>query len=309
MTARPAVLAVDVGGTSIKSALVVGTGDQVLARSTPTPAAVGPDAVVAAITSLVTEQLAAAGTAGLAPTAIGIVVPGLVDSDRGIARYAANLGWRDVPLRDRLQSDTGLPTALGHDVGAAGLAELRLGAARGAQDALILALGTGVAGVVVSGGTVIRGARGIAGEIGHIPVGDRSVRCSCGAYGCLEMFASARGLRRLYAERTGEDRSAAQIVSALPHDADARAAWRTVTQTLARGLVAACLLTDPERVVLAGGLARAGDALRDPVAELLAAGMPWREPVPVHISPFADRSGLIGAALLATEPSGQEHQA
>nr|WP_246242309.1 ROK family protein [Flexivirga aerilata] len=294
-------MAVDVGGTTIKSAVVDGDGKRRLAHAVPTPVADGPAAVVETLRRLVSAQATAARAAGEPVTAVGVVVPGVVDTSRGIARYAANIGWRDVPLRDLVRTDVALPVAVGHDVRAAGLAELALGAAGDSADALIVVVGTGIAGVVVAGGTVVEGHAGIAGEIGHIPVGDLEVRCNCGAFGCLEMFSSARAVSRMYAERTGTTLAADQIVARLGEDADAREVWRSATATLARGLVCAALLTDPQRVVLAGGLSAAGETLREPVAAAFAAGMPWREAPELVVSELAGAAGLVGAALLARD--------
>ena len=308
MTTRGPVLAVDLGGTSIKAAVLDEHGSETLRRAVPTPFADGPDAVVAALAGLATERAAAAADAGAPVQAAGVVVPGVVDAAAGIARYASNIGWRDAPLRDVLTSALGVPTAVGHDVHAAGLAELTLGAAAGVPDALIVVLGTGIASVVVSAGHVVRGATGTPGEIGHIPVGDPEVRCRCGAFGCTEMFSSARGASRLYAERTGRTVDTAHIVAQLGTDPDAAAVWQIVTDTLARALVCGALLTDPARIVLAGGLSEAGDALVIPTAKAVAAGMPWRSAPELVASPLGGRAGLLGAGILARSAAEAEHR-
>lgn len=301
------VLAVDVGGTSIKAAVLDDDGSERLRRTVPTPFPDGPDAVLAAIRDLASDRATEAAQAGTPVQAAGVVVPGVVDPAAGIARYASNIGWHDAPLRDVVSSALAVPTAIGHDVHAAGLAELTAGAAVGVDDALIVVLGTGIASVVVAGGRIVRGATGTPGEIGHIPVGDPQTRCRCGAFGCTEMFASARGVSRLYAERTGRKLDAAEIVARLGTEPDASAVWQVVTDTLARALVCGALLTDPARIVLAGGLAQAGAALVIPTAQALTAGMPWRSAPELVASPLGARAGLLGAGILArtagSEPS------
>ncbi len=299
------MLALDVGGTTIKSAVIGSDGARQLTRTVPTPVADGPAKVVQTLRDAARSQVAAARSADIPVAAVGVVVPGIVDASRGVARYAANIGWSDVPLRDLLRDELGLPVEVGHDVRAAGLAEVELGAAADLTDAMIVVLGTGIAGVVVSGGTIVQGHAGIAGEIGHIPVGNLEIRCNCGAFGCLEMFSSARAVSRMYAERTGSTLGADEIVARLGQDDDARQVWRTATATLARGLVCAALLTDPQRVVLAGGLSAAGDTLRDPVAAAFAAGMPWRDTPELVVSELAGAAGLVGAALLARDAAGK----
>lgn len=299
VTDRDLVLGIDVGGTSIKAAVLDAAGHERLRRVVPTDFSAGPEAIVAKIRELVQERTQAAASTNTPVRAVGLVVPGVVDADAGVARYASNIGWRDVPLRAIVTSAVGLPTAIGHDVQAAGLAEVTLGAARGLSDTLIVVLGTGIAAVIVSGGRVVSGAAGIPGEIGHIPVGDLETRCRCGAFGCLEMFSSARGVARLYAERSGRSLDAADVVARLDQDEDAAAAWRQATRTLARGLVAGALITDPARVVLAGGLSQAGDVLLVPTRKAFAAGMPWRSAPDLVASPLGASAGLIGAGILA----------
>lgn len=299
MSERGPVLAVDVGGTSIKAAVLDDASNETLRRAVPTPFAQGPDAIVETIRELVSDRAGAATSAGTPLRAIGVVVPGVVDTRAGIARYASNIGWREVPLRNIVGDAVGLPTAVGHDVQAAGLAEATVGAAHGVSDALVVVLGTGIAAVVISAGQVVRGAAAIPGEIGHIPVGDLETRCRCGAFGCLEMFSSARGVARLYAERTGRSVDATEVVAHLDDDPDAAAVWQIVTATLARGLVAAALITDPARVVLAGGLSRAGTALVAPTRAAFEAGMPWRQAPELVVSPLGSRAGLLGAGILA----------
>lgn len=131
----------------------------------------GPDAVVEGILDFAAELSALGAERFDEPaSAAGVAVPGIVDADRGIAAYAANLGWRDVPLRDLLAAKLGIPVALGHDVRTGGLAEGRIGAGMGADRFLFVPLGTGIAGAIGIEGRVEAGAHGFAGEIGHIVV-------------------------------------------------------------------------------------------------------------------------------------------
>jgi len=286
------VVAVDVGGTSLKAARVSAAGELADARQVPTPVADGPQAVVAAVRELV-------GPLAEGASAVGVVVPGVVDVPAGVARYAANLGWRDVPLTQLLAGDTGLPVALAHDVRAAGLAERRVGRLAGAADALVLVIGTGIAGVVIARDDVVRGATDLAGEIGHVPVYPEGETCACGQRGCLETYASAGAIARRYALRAGTARSAEEIVGRLSTDADAAAVWGDAIAALGLALATYTLLLDPEVIVLSGGLAGAGPVLRDGVVAALTGRLLWRPAPPVELSPLAGRAGLRGAALLA----------
>jgi glucokinase len=298
--AEPSVVAVDVGGTSIKAAVIGESGATLRTLDVPTPVADGADAVVAAIRG-VARSLADPGVC-----AIGVVVPGVVDVATGIARYSANLGWRDVPIAELLTAESGVPVAVEHDVRAAGHAERTLGLARDAADCLVVVIGTGIAGVVVAGGSHVRGALDLAGEIGHVPVYPDGEVCACGQRGCTETYASAAAISRRYATRTGTPSSAQEIVAARTSDPAAQQVWDEAAEALALALAGYTMLLDPALIVLAGGLAGAGAALRDPVRAALAGRLLWR-PVPrVEVSPLAGRAGQYGAALFAWRAAGRD---
>ncbi|GDY75914.1 hypothetical protein SAV31267_053990 [Streptomyces avermitilis] len=166
------VIALDVGGTGMKAALVGASGELLHQARRATGRERGPDAVVDTVLGFAAE-LRAYGERHLGEpaAAAGVAVPGIVDAGRGLAVYAANLGWSDVPMRKLLGERLhGVPVALGHDVRTGGLAEGRIGAGRGTDRFLFVALGTGIAGAIGIDGTVEAGAHGFAGEIGHIVV-------------------------------------------------------------------------------------------------------------------------------------------
>jgi len=194
------VVALDVGGTVMKCALVSASGAVRHAERHPTGAARGGEAVVAAILDVAAGLADKARADGLTPVAAGVAVPGVVDEERGVAVWAANVGFRDVPLRDLVSSRLGLPAALGHDVRAGGVAEARLGAGAGERHVLFVAIGTGIAAAHVVDGRAFAGAHGAAGEVGHIVVRPGGPPCGCGGHGCLEAVASASALARRYAE-------------------------------------------------------------------------------------------------------------
>src|SRR5450756_1693409 len=176
------VVALDVGGTAMKGAVLDADDRVVSLYRWPTPRSEGPAVVVDAVLSAVDELLACAEDA----VAVGLVVPGLVDDHGGVALYSENIGWHDVPFRDRVAERCGLPVGFGHDVRAGGLAERMLGAARGVDDVLFLPIGTGISGAMYVAGNLVENMYG--GEIGHIDVGSGE-DCACGAHGCLEAIA------------------------------------------------------------------------------------------------------------------------
>jgi glucokinase len=292
------VIALDVGGTSMKAALVGPDREVLTAQRIPTGRAEGPDAVVERIVATVADQVAAARGAGHPPRAAGVVVPGIVDDERGIAVFSANIGWRDVPLRELVRQRIGLPVAFSHDVRAGGLAEGELGAARGVRDYLFLPIGTGIAGAVVLDGQPYSG-HGYAGEIGHMIVDPSGPECGCGAHGCLEAIASASAIAAEYSRRTG--RLADSLVSELAAggDADAVAVWDRAIEALARALQAYTTLLAPELVVIGGGLGEAGELLLRPLVEALDARLTFQRRPRLVPAQLGDQASALGAALLA----------
>ncbi|HWD76530.1 MAG TPA: ROK family protein, partial [Solirubrobacteraceae bacterium] len=274
----------------------------------PTLAARGPDVVMREVHAVVAELASAAPSGSQASArSVAVVVPGFVDAAAGRAEFSANLGFRGVPVRDLVQSAVGLPTLLEHDVRAAGVAERTIGVASDADDYLLAVIGTGIASAIHAGGQPVRGASGIAGELGHIPVWPQGERCPCGQRGCLERYASASAIVRRYVELGGEDGALAHEVAARRmSDPAAGRAWREAAEALAIAFVTCTMLLDPEMIVLAGGLSAAGDALLAPVQAELAARVTWREPPPVRLSPLGGRAGLVGAAVLGWQLAGAE---
>ncbi|MEO3779120.1 ROK family protein [Micromonospora sp. B11E3] len=302
MSSGDVVVALDVGGTGMKCALVRPDGDIVHAERHPTDAGRGPDAVVRSILEVAEGLAGKARADGLDPVALGIAVPGVVDEVRGVAVWSANVGFRNVPLRDLAVARLGLPTALGHDVRAGGLAEARLGAGQGSGQLLFVAIGTGIAAAHVVGGVAAVGAHGAAGEFGHILVRPCGPRCGCGRPGCLEAVASAAAIARRYAELADSPASAADVARrAATGEPTAVRVWREAVEALADGLATAQALFDVERVVIGGGLAQAGPHLFDPLRAALRERMTFhREPVLVAAA-LGDQAGCLGAALLALD--------
>ncbi|WP_020140092.1 ROK family protein [Streptomyces sp. 351MFTsu5.1] len=297
------VIALDVGGTGMKAALV-GAGGELLHRARrATGRDRGPDAVVEGILDFAAE-LRAYGTEQLGAPALaaGVAVPGIVDEEHGVAAYAANLGWRDVPLRALLTDRLGgAPVALGHDVRTGGLAEGRIGAGRGTDRYLFVALGTGIAGAIGIAGRVEAGAHGFAGEIGHIVVRPGGTPCPCGQRGCLERYASAAAVSEAWAAVTGNpEADAADCARAVDaDDPKAREVWQHAVTTLADGLTTALTLLDPRTLIIGGGLAEAGETLFTPLREAVRQRITFQKPPTIVPAALGDTAGCLGAGLLA----------
>ncbi len=299
MTSGDLVIGVDVGGTTIKAGLFDSDGLENGRSEGPTPRHLGPDAVIATTIQAIVELRAQVPDARL--RAVGVIVPGVVDAQQGIAVYAANIGWQQVPLRQIVAEAIGLPVALDHDVRAAGLAELELGAGRGLQEVLFVALGTGVAAAVITRGQVSTGATGRAGELGHLPVFPDGDRCACGQRGCTETYASAAALSSRYSIATGiSDVPAEDVISrAAAGDPIADGVFQDAITALGRALVNYVLLMDPELILIGGGMAASGAALLHPLTREVQTGLAWRHAPAISIGRFAGDAGRRGAALLA----------
>ncbi|SEB38015.1 glucokinase [Paramicrobacterium humi] len=294
------VLAFDVGGTDMKSALVDADGALLGVRRTPTP--VQPEHTERAVLPLLGElarELRAQHPL-VVPEAIGLVAPGVVDDETGIGLFSENLNWRDVPFRRLAAEQFGLPASFTHDVRAAGEAEYRLGPSSRFRDVLVVTIGTGIAAAVFIDGEPYA-AGGYAGELGHSVITPDGESCACGGRGCLEAIASAGAITRRYNRVAGAGVTGAKDVLARAQsgDADAAAVWSSALDALALGLSHAVALLAPEAIVLGGGLAQAGDALFVPLAERLERFLTFhRRPQLMHAS-IGENAGLVGAAMRA----------
>lgn len=294
-----AVAVVDVGGTDTKTSMLDASGRLSEVVHSPTPR--GPD-VVERVVDGVVAHVEAMRAAGTPPQAVGLVVPGIVDSERGVAVHSENLGWRDVPYRELIAARTGLPVGFGHDVAAAGRAELVLGAARGERDVAVVVVGTGIAAALFVDGVPLLG-HGWAGELGHSVVDPRGAHCVCGADGCLEAIASTAAIARRYAAVTGEAVAGSREVleRAQAGDARAREVWDGAIEALAAGIRQLAAILSPQVVVLGGGLSRAGDALFAPLTAAVARHVPPHRVPELRPAKVGAHAGLLGAALLGRE--------
>ncbi|MFE7973699.1 ROK family protein [Streptomyces shenzhenensis] len=298
------VIALDVGGTGMKAALIGDGGELLHQDRRATGRERGPEAVVEGILGFAAD-LRAHGIERLGEPAVaaGIAVPGIVDEARGIATYAANLGWHDVPLRTLLTDRLGIPVALGHDVRTGGLAEGRIGAGKGADRFLFVPLGTGIAGAIGLDGRVEAGAHGFAGEIGHIVVRPGGTACPCGQRGCLERYASASAVTEAWAAACGDpDADAADCAKAVVSgDPDAVRVWQQAVDALADGLVTALTLLDPRTLIIGGGLAEAGETLFRPLRDAVRRRVTFQKLPSIVPAALGDTAGCLGAGLLARD--------
>ncbi len=265
------VIGIDIGGTTVKLGLFTAEGTLVSSTSFKTPYG---DA--AALFDLIAEhcaKIAAENGVALEGCAAGISVPGPVTAD-GMLEKAVNLGIYGVwPAKELEMRLSGVRVAAGNDANYAALGELWQGAGKGCGDAVFAILGTGIGGAVISGGRLISGVHGLGGELGHICVEpDEPEACGCGGHGCMEQYASATGIARVAnrAVAAGCGGALAELPEitakevfdlAKAGDKAALVCARKSMDYLGRGLAGVCYVTDPEIVIIGGGVSMAGEFL------------------------------------------------
>ncbi|MGH9226436.1 MAG: ROK family protein [Acidimicrobiales bacterium] len=306
-----ATVGIDVGGTKALGIAVV-DGEVVAEDRVPSPPK--GDQLLDALAVLTAELGQAAGEA---VTAVGVGVPGLVDRE-GVLRFAPNLrGCSGLDVRTGLEERAHVPVAVDNDATCAAWGEHQLGAARGLDGVVLVTLGTGIGGGIVSGGRLQRGANGFAGEIGHMVVDPMGPPCPCGRTGCWERFASGFGLGRLAREaaQAGKANRIVELAGGDPEDVrgehvtvalveddpEAVAIMADFAWWLALGLANLANIFDPQAFVIGGGLVECGDSLFGPARRALAEqldGQSVRPEVALLPARLGLRAGAIGAALL-----------
>ena len=302
----PVVVAMDVGGSWIKGALVGADARPIHVERVATPDA-SESELVEAVATLASKLAEEAKRRATPAVAVGVSTAGVIDETSGTARLGANLRWRDTALGRHLEERTGLPTTLLHDARAAALAEAVLGAGRDADNFLMVIVGTGVGGAVVSDGRPLVGSHGLAGEIGHLQLDPNGPACGCGGRGCLEMVASGAALSRRYAAATGTLLSAEAVLDlVIKGDLIAAGLWSDAVSGLAVALAAAVAVLDIDLVIFGGGMAAAGEALLDPLAKALAARVVLAPPPRLTVAALGNDAGLLGAAAAALRSVGHD---
>ena len=291
-------IGVDLGGTKIEVIALSGDGLELIRRRVATPAR-DYSATLDAIAALVTWAETSLGPA----QSVGVGSPGAIEPSSGLLRNSNSVVLNGRPLLRDLEARLGRAIVLANDANCFALSEATDGAGAGARVVFGVILGTGVGGGIVVDGRVLEGRNGIAGEWGHNPLPWPAPSelpgpaCYCGKRGCLETFLCGPALTREFAELTGEQLSAAEIVALAERDAAAGAVMATYEDRLARGLAQVVNLLDPDVIVLGGGLSNAG-RLYDNVPSLVARYT--ISPVEVWLLPakHGDSSGVRGAAWL-----------
>jgi len=305
------VIGVDLGGTNLRTAILSPDGYILERRKEATHAANGWSSVVARLIDNIKRQRDLAAQKDLEVCAVGVGAPGVIQADKGIVVKSPNFpDWNNLPLKDHLEKALDIPVYLENDANAAALGEQWRGAGQGIRSMILLTLGTGVGGGIILDNKVWHGADGMAGEIGHMTLVPQGRPCTCGNTGCLEMYASARGIVQSYVEALGKSAdSLKQITSEQVYEA-ARTGNKIAVQVmndmgrmLGIGIASLINIFNMERVVIGGGVKDAWplfiDATREEVMRR-AFEIPVRR-AEILPSLLGDDAGMVGAAAVALE--------
>jgi glucokinase len=267
------IVGVDLGGTKIVVGTVPEDGSTIHGpHMQPTLAAEGPDAVVDRIVELIGKSLEdtkrSLGTDALDVAGVGIGSPGPLNTKTGMVILTPNLGWTNMPLRDKISAATKLPATLDNDANCATFGEWWRGAAQGAKLVVGVTIGTGIGGGIVKEGRIFHGASDVAGELGHMTIDMTGRRCNCGNYGCLEAYASGPNIAKRAIEEvaSGTPSALADYVGGDLHAVTAQVVYEADTaRFLGVGIGNLVNLVNPEIVVVAGGVTLAGERLFAPL--------------------------------------------
>jgi glucokinase len=310
-------IGIDVGGTKI-AAGVVDTDGAIIARAHRVTPALSVDAIAESISAAAAELIDKHDIEG-----VGIGAAGFVSSDRTTVLFAPNLAWRDEPLGTRVADKIGKPVVVENDANAAAWAEFQYGAAKHVEHMVCITVGTGIGGGVVVDGQLLRGAFGVAAELGHMRVVPDGHRCGCGARGCLEQYASGRALvREARALAESGALGAMQMLSvcgitdpadltgpmitvaAQQGDPCARELLDDLGRWLGEGTASIVTLFDPGLVVYGGGVSAAGDLVLTAAQRAFDRHLPARTNRPhpgLALAQLGNEAGIIGAADLARQ--------
>lgn len=311
---RKYYVGIDLGGTFIKGGIVDDLGNIVYQDKTPTESEKGADGVAKNIASLAKSLMKKVGLTKDDVEGLGMGVPGMIDSKNGTVIYSNNLNWKDFRIGEKVSELTGLRVKIANDANVAALGEVKFGAAKGCENAVMLTLGTGVGGGVVAEGMLIEGNKSAGAELGHSAIVAGGKQCTCGRKGCLEAYASATALIRDTKEAmtTHKDSKMWEIGSidkvtgktAFDYkdtDPYAKKVVGDYIYHLACGITNFANIFRPETVLLGGGVCAQGDELVKPLQALLDQDIFAGElgpQVAIRIAELGNSAGLLGAAAL-----------
>ena len=303
---------VDIGGTTVKVGICNAEGKLLHTFEGPTGTESGTDVILDNIATYVRRIVDDYKASWDDVAGVGIGIPGFMDFATGVVIMSANFpGFKNVPVKATLEQKLGKPVKINNDANVAALGEAWSGAGRGLQNVVVYTLGTGVGGGIIIRGQIYEGFSGMAGELGHVQVVPdmEAIQCGCGQHGCVETVSSATGIIRMAkdAVERGDKTSLADLPAIAAKDvfdaakAGDEVALRIVKRAafyLGKAIAATAVIVNPERFILGGGVAKAGDILFDSVREVFAKYTPERAVVDVVPAELGNDAGVVGAAGL-----------
>ena len=307
-------IGIDVGGTNVKIALVDDKGSILYSNSVPTRAEMGYEYTVNNIKQAIRDLMNESKCTDI--QGIGFDFPGQIDYKNGVVRLAPNIpGWVNIPIAQIIEDEFKIPTRIDHDVHCAALGELKFGAGRDCENFICMTVGTGIGSGIVINGKLVRGASNAAGELGHIKLEmNGGPLCGCGDFGCLEAYASGPSIVKMAEEyimggKSTKFREMANggpitpfIVSEAAKQGDpvAKRIFTIMGEHIGHGLTSVVNLLNPEKIIIGGGVADAGDILLDPIRETIRKRAMVVAGSAVEIVPaqLGNTAGVIGASLL-----------
>ncbi len=287
------VIGIDAGGTEIKAGIL--QGNKILEEKRfDTQREVGPEHSVNQIVNAAVEMQKIAPKA----KAVGLVVPGVIDSKNGIVEYSENLLWKNVNFGSKIAQATNLPWSFGHDVRVAGLAESIYGAGINFQDQFFLSIGTGIAGAIIVEEQLIDNP--YCGEIGHFNV-QSGYLCACGIYDCLESISTAPSIARTFQEKSGIKVSGSKEVLELAIQGNqiAENTWNQAMEAIGKSVTAYINILAPQAIIFGGGVSNAGEKLIEPVKEYVDHHLTFQKRPQFLLAQLGDKAGMIGAGIIA----------
>jgi glucokinase len=292
-------IGVDLGATFVKIGLVDNKGKVYFRRKIETPPGADKTLLIDSIVNNVKDVIKESGKQVYG---IGIGVPGPVDSQKGIVHYFPNIkGWKEVPLKAILEKKLGLRVMLDNDVNAMTLGEFVFGAGKECDNLVCLTLGTGVGGGIIIDGKLYRGGSMTAGEIGHMPINETGPKCNCGGIACLERYVGNRYILERAKKAFGSNITLEALTSlAKSGNKKAVAIWTDVAEKLSVALVEVVNLLNPDKIVIGGGISKAGELILSPLKRQIRARAmkDQAKHVKIALAKLGADAGIIGASLL-----------
>lgn len=308
------IIGIDIGGTTVKAAVISGDGKIICSQSIPTRVGGNGDLLCGDIVGLVNDLLSKTDSIKSAIAGVGIGCPGVIDSKRGMVIFSGNLELKNCRLASKVAERTGMSVKITNDANAAALGEARFGAGKKYKNSILVTLGTGVGGGILIDGKLFEGGYSAGTEIGHTVIVQNGLQCTCGRRGCFERYASARALTEQTRTAMEEDKhskmwegynfetvSGKTAFDYMDTDVTAKAVVDKYISHLACGIVNLINVFRPEAVMLGGGVSEQGERLTMPLQQLvnkeIFAGTDYA-PAKIIKAKLGNSAGVFGAAAL-----------